>query len=510
MQATNTAGAAFSAAFQTACMADARTPACKVYIQWDGANWVDETLNLVSHQGEARLSAPDDSALLGQGTVGSATIALNNRNRRYSRLASGGDASLRAAFGGRGGVSRRGVRIYQGFTVGSPVPAPEYCQIFDGVIYDWADDDDQMLFSLQARDRGNLYLQTKVSTPVRRNYRLDEWIAELADAAGIAAGDRSLEPALFTVPWAWADAEGVMSEMGRAAQADGGWLYWNHHGKLLFKNLLAWAGQSSVWTITADDLTAIQPGQQIDLLATEVAVEWQPRQADELGVCFTLDERKIIGPGQTIEFEAKSGQPVWSYFLPEKDTDYRLVSSGGGDMNEHATVTLVEAGRNAQRATVRVTNNHATLPMILIWFQLRGIKLQGGPSQEIVVAATTPPLTGTYRRSVPSNVYIQSDAQATALASFLAERNSRLQPLWRLSLMRGTPAFELGDRITFSAAGRSVETPRDGHILAHAWEYGDDGFFSQTLEVLDREYLYPYSDYFVIGSTALGAGRAWY
>ena len=508
MQTTNTAGGALSANFTTACTAVARTPAYKVYLKWDGVNWSDESLNVLSHQGEARLTRPDDGALLGQGDISGATVLMNNRQYRYSKLAATGDASLRAALGGRAGIRGVEARIYQGFMVGAPAAA-EYVQIFQGVVYDWSEDDDSKRFTLFLRDVGNKYVQTKISTPLRKDYRLDEWIAEVADKAGIAEGERSLEPSIYTVPWAWADDESAVEEMWKAAQADGGRLYWDHHGVMRFENLLHWAGASSVWTVTADHLENLAPTPQPDLLATEVLAEWQPRQVSDLATVYRLDERKFIGPGQTVSFEARLTQPVWTLFLPEKVTDFQAVSSGGGDMNEQAVITLDETERYAQRVRVHVRNDHGVLPIVLLWFQLRGVRLEGRASQEVFVPATTAPLSYPHQRKLSGNVYIQSDTQARALATFLAERNSRLQPVWRLDLMRGTPAFELGDRVTFSN-GRIVNAARSGHVLAHSWQLGEDGFFSQTLELLDREYLFPYEDYFVIGTTALGGGRAWY
>ena len=282
-------------------------------------------------------------------------------------------------------------------------------------------------------------------------------------------------------------------------------MYWDQLAVMRFETLLHWVNKTSVWTFTADDVQNLTPVPRPDMLATEVLAQWQPRQLTAPGIVYTLDERKVIGPGETATWEARFSQPVWTLATQVVKDDYHMASSGGADMNQYGTITL--SNRYAQRVTVSVKNNHGQLPMMLLHFQLQGVKLQGGPSQELTVQAGTAPLPYKSTRTMRGNTLIQSDGHARALATFLAERNSRIQPLWRLTGVPGVPQLELGDRVTFSDA-RIAAAPRDGHVMSISAHSGME--YSQDIEVLDREYLFPYDDYFVIGETALGAGRAWY
>lgn len=509
MQTLNTDGATLTAAYHAACNARLRRPVCKVFVKWDGANWSDESPNVKAVSGTMNLGRLDDAALIAKGDIGSATLEFRNRGKRYSRLATGGDTGLRAAslLSRRSGLRGVDVRVWIGFRFGAPVTR-EYAQVFRGVIFDWGEESAGKAFSLECRDMGHKYLQNRISTPLRKDYRLDEWINEVAGLAGIPTAEKVVDKALFTTSWAWAEDESAVEEMWRAATADGGWLWWDQQGIMRYANLLAWVNSASVRTITADDKSNLRTVPNPDLLATEVRGRWEPRRIGAAGTIFSLDERKTIQPLESVTFDAKFAQPVWSIVAPEVNKDYWVVSPGGMDMTESVDLTLSE-NRYAQRVAITVTNKHANLPVILSYLQLRGLKVTGGPSQEITVQATTSPLPYTHTRKLPGNILIQSDTHARALATFLAERNSRVHPTWEMVGVSGIPQLELGDRVTFYDS-EVVAAERDGHVTGINWRFTPGGGFRQDISLLDREYLFPYSDYFVIGQTALGAGRVWY
>ena len=92
---------AVSAAFTSATQAAARRPVSRFEVMWDGANWTDETANLVSHTGALRLAVPSEE-LVPAGDVGTATVALRNTERRYSWRNTSG--ALYARIGGAIGL----------------------------------------------------------------------------------------------------------------------------------------------------------------------------------------------------------------------------------------------------------------------------------------------------------------------------------------------------------------------------------------------------------------------
>lgn len=504
MQTLNSDGGALSEAYAACCDGETAV-AVVVLVQWDGEHWTDESRNFMRANGLQNLEDGESSGLLADGDISSASVTLFNTNRRFSWLAgSEGDQALRTAMAGRAELFGIRVRLLVGYETATDVY--EYVYLFSGIISDWTLDGAQETLTLNLDDMGKHYMQTRVSTPLRKGYRLDEWIAELADLGGIAEAERTIAKSLYTAPWAWAENESVVEELWRAAQADGGRVYWDQTGKMRFETLLAWVNRASVWTLTGDDFQNIVPEPRPQMLATHIVASWQARTLRDVTVVYTLDEPKIVGPGQSLSWDAKFSQPVYTLATQVKGEDYIFASVGGANLNDYATVTL--SNQCAQRVTITVANTHGTLPLAMLLFQLKGVKLEGGPSQELTIAVSDAPLSQRTVRTLRGNPLIQSDAHARALASFLAERSSRIHPVWRIAGVPGIPQLEVGDRITFSD-GYNVPTSRDGHVISINWTLAG-GDFVQDLLVMDRDGLFAYEDYFVIGQTALGAGRAWH
>ncbi|MCD6289643.1 MAG: hypothetical protein J7M34_04000 [Anaerolineae bacterium] len=489
-----------SAGFTTATQAAVRQPVSKLEISWDGSSWTDETDRMIRHSGQLQLNAPGDE-LIPPGDVGAATVELWNGDGRFSWKRT--DGPLYAHIGGDAGLAGKQVRLYQGFMVSG---APEYVRIFTGVIYTWQEDTAADTVTLSLRDMGFAYLQNKASTAMYTDVRVDEWIQQLATLAGI--GSVSLDTSLFRLPYAWLDDESILEEIWRAAQADGGRAYFDQLGVLRFENAAHWLTSphdTVQWSFTESAYQAPASRFSPDDLASRVIVETQGRIPAKEAVVYTLDTLKVAGPGETITFECRLNQPAALVWTPEAGKDYQAISPGGLDMNGDVIISVT---KYAQRVQVRLANNHATMPAQLIFFQLRGVPLIGGPTEEVIQEAASPPAGLERTRSVRANQYLQMHAQADALASLLRDRHQALMPEWELRGVAGVPQLELGDRVSF-VDSQAISGVREGFVIGIRWTY--DGYFSQDLVILDAENLFPYTDYFVIGQTALGAhGRAWY
>ena len=94
------------------------------------------------------------------------------------------------------------------------------------------------------------------------------------------------------------------------------------------------------------------------------------------------------------------------------------------------------------------------------------------------------------------------------LAQMLRDRGARLHPVYTLRGVPGIPSLNLGDRIRFQDAS-AISGTRDGFVIGIRWTAAEG--FVQDVTLLDAEELFPHNDYFVVGTTALGAhGRCWY
>lgn len=509
---------AVSSAFVTACLAAGQTPCHAVEVSWDGegniadsrgaTGWTDESAYLVRHTGILRINPPGDR-LVPAGDVGSATVVLDNTTGRFSWKRS--DGPLYARIGGAAGLSGKSIRLYSGYVV----PAgPEYVRIFTGIIESWTEEPDATV-SLVCRDWGFRYLQDKQITSVYSDKLPDEWIRIAGALGGIADELMSLDVGIYQIPWTWLDDESLVDDIWEAAGADGGLAWFNQNGLLIYKNPLAWTNLSSVWTFGEGGYEMAEPEIDISPVATKVIVEWSGREPGAEAEVYRMDRPKVILPGAYETWTARFNNAALVVRTPdyhEPYNDYYAVSGGGLDMTRNLAIDVFNAV--GQQATIMVHNNSTNQAARLIVFKLRGQPLIGGPTEQTEALASPAPYAFERLRSERGNSYCQTDVQGASLAQLLALRGRRIRPVWKLTNVPGIPQIELGDLTTFQehyslGAGQSVS----GVVTEIAWESSDGGFV-QKLSLMDVTDLSAYTNYFVIGTSALGngagSGRAYY
>ncbi len=419
----------------------------RVYVQWDGATWTDESDYLESHMGNLRFGAPGDE-LTPPGDVGDATVILQN----FGRFAEAGP--LAAYIGGPGGLFGKQVRLEVGFRAfGGNIIVEELVCVFTGVIYNWTPG---AKLTLQCRDLGYAYMQHKTSCAVSAQRRADQLIADYADLAGVPAGARVLDTSSFVVPWGWLDDESIVEEMWEVARAEGARIYFDQLGRLRYESVQYWARKTTPDLVLDALYHDWHEQPSPDALATSVTVEWAGRYVGAETVLYTLEENKVIRPGETLEFEARFSHPCLQYSALAA-SDYKIVSIGGVDMAGSVTVSLPAEQRFAQRCTVRLSNNHATLAASVIFLQIRGYPLLGGPTEQVTVQAVVPPTPWLRNRNLRGNMYMQTWVQAVTQAQFLAGRHQRLARIATLTDLPGLPQIELGDRIRWASIAPAPE-----------------------------------------------------
>jgi hypothetical protein len=477
-----------------------RYPQSKLEIRWDGSNWTDESSFLIGHSGEMRIAAPGDD-LVGPGDIARASVTLWNDGRFSWRRT---DGAYYDHIGGAAGLFGIHARLSVGFAVGGTVST--WYRVFTGVIYSWGEDTSARQVSLEMRDLGFLYVQERASTVVYEDQRVDQWISTLATLVGITAV--SIDASPYTIPYAWLDEESVLSEMWSAGQADGGRLYFDVGGTLRFEQAAHWASGphgTVAWTLDADDYQLPEPTVNVDELVTAVTVEVQPRAEGASDTVYTLDTPRLCPPGGTVEFDCLLSQAALSISDPVANTDYAIVSSGGVDLSGTCSMTLAKF---AQRVGVTLVNNHANLQAHLTNLELTGVPLIGGPTLEIRRDVDSPAIPFERIRGVSGNPYMQREDVAEALASMLRDRGAQLNPVYTLRGVPGIPQMALGDRVQFEDSHAMTGT-REGFVIGIRWTC--EGGYSQDIALVDATELFPYSNYFIIGVTALGNhGRCWY
>ena len=507
-----------SAAYTTAAGATVRKPMPKFEVQWDGVNWTDESAYLRAFRVSQALEIPGVD-LTPLGTTDAGNVTLSNNTFRYSAWHSGGDTAIRTYIDGDWGVTGLRARLSMGFWCDTDSDGDydeiQYCRIFTGFLYSLTEAPRAGTVSLALRDNAWLLYQRRASTQLYANYRLDTLLYTLAQAGGWdMANDWTADTSPFVIPAAWLDDDAILQEMQQAAAAVAGRLWCDANGDLRYEEASHWLGHSSaLWHFDGGDMMDLPPVLNPEGLASSIVVEYSARVTGASRVLYTLDETRTVRPNSTEMLDIRLSQPAAAVFPLSADTDFWFDNGAGLAMNSKITVAV---SYYAQRLTISMSNSHATMPAVLRFLQVRGKPIEGGPQEEIETAIEgDQPLSRV--RSVRGNFYLQGRAQASYLSKLLAGRYDSLIPIWHLRSAPGVPQLELGDRVGVYD-GRAVSAEREGFVLGidHGYTVPSAGqpatepIYKQDIRVMDATPLFPSGTYFVIGSTALGSGVAWY
>lgn len=500
-----------SAGFNAAATARVRNIAYQVLVEWTRGSgaWTDESDLVTSLEWKQTVQLPGEE-LIPPGGNGALTVRLRNQGWRYSwKRVSGGDAAIRNQINGPAGLKGKQIIARVGVKVGNQY---ELIQIFRGVIDAWQEASDEKSVTLTAVDRGGgELLQLRGSTAMTANTYASAWIRSLAtDLAGLIANDLLLDEGVLTLPYAWVDDDSLMEDIWRAAASEGGRAYWDPAGKLRFEAADHWFRSDHLTirsTLDNGDYRTLDLEIYDQALATELVYEWAQRRLEDETEIYTLDEPKLIGPGETVSFEARLSSPCFSLTAPEAEKDYWLMTTGGHPLNQQCVVSLTSQA--AGRASVRIQNNHPSQAALLVYFRLRGAPLQGGPTQQERRTLANPALTVKRVRSVRANDYAQSQAHASYLLPLLEVTCRQALTVYRLGGAWANPALELGDRVQFND-NRTLDTIHSGWIVGIEGKYTLTDGLRLDLRIWDDAGLVSGAAYFVIGATALGAGVAWY
>lgn len=507
-----------SVPFTTASAASYRYPVPKIEAQWDGSNWTDETAYLTAFSFKQQVSRPGVEAPSAEDAIAKGSVTLRNVGYRFSPWHSGGDDSIRAYLTAGWGATGTPVRISMGFWCDTDSDGAyeeiQYCRIFTGYLYDPKESPAQATVTYEIRDRGWLLYQSRATTGPLVSYRLDALLSAFATAGGWPDA-LTTDTSPWTIPYAWLDDDSALREMQLAAHAVQGRIWTDANGAIRYEDASHWLGHSGVWTFDAGDLVELPPRINVEDYASKIVVEYNPRTLDAYDVVFSLDELKTIRPGATETYLWRLDTPALTITNPEAGTDYWFDSGAGAPINESCTITITAY---AQQVRVSITNNHTVLAAYLRFFQLRGVAVVGGRTEQVENVIDADPDVPRVR-SMRADFYTQTYSQAAAMAAMMAARQGALQPIFTVRSVPGVPQLELGDKITFSDS-RAVSAARTGYILSIAQRFtmprgdGDadaqEPVFAQDMEVLDDANLFPAGTYFVIGTTALGSGVAWY
>lgn len=538
-------GAQVRAALRQAAVAGSPAPAMagmteqrlitgRIYVDWnrDGV-WTDESANLVSAQGQQRLTAPEQAITGGGGMTDQVSVTLANADGRYSSRFAG--ALIDDLQGG--GAFQAPVRVE--VSVGA-----ETSRLFTGVVRGvtetgkGAQAPAQVV--LDCRSRDDLLLGQRLSTDIvtwrviRGGGHAEDWyICQFLTAAGMVDGvdfvsqayaaahppmRPTVDPGLFSVPFLWLNDESPLEKIWGLAAACGGWFYADVDGVLRYHNMAGFTagqlarqfGSQSPVSLTEDNTSGVTLAYSDRDLCDEVTVETSPLTGGEYGAIADLQAPVVVQPGATVTTWAEMENA--GYFFDKLKGD--AIFASGVSANAYVTGGM-EA--YAQRVKLWWTNTHPSEAIYVRGVKLLGRPLLKGQDEKITrtVAGDDPfwRAAGSARRQgkarrVRSNACIQTEAHAGGLADFLLARGKRPVAVCRIS---GTdrPDLRVGRKVqaTFQGLIDGGHT-LTGVVTGLTWTLNSNGF-KQDAEVLDVGGLLDgLEPFFVLGTHSLGSSGA--
>jgi hypothetical protein len=480
----------------------------KLEANWslDGSTWVDESPYLAGATGIMALPLPWRAA--GGGTAQDAwTIRLEMLNAdRYSAL---NDASPLYAYiqdnKGHGVPIRFSVGIDDGgggFT---------YTRQFTGVI-------DQIAIASTVADRATItcldnshpLAQFKQSTTLYTDNTAAEWIAKLAGDAGIT--DLDLDDGIFPIPYLWMIGENIWPEMVQVARAEGGSVFFDVNGTLVYENMEAFSLDTR-HTVSQMTLAPAPAGDLVPAFSWQdaynrVSVQYQPRSERGRQVVYESDRVIRLLPGETQTVPCLLRYPCASIFEVTLNDDYQCRTETGQDAT--SDISLVQTNY-AQRVDLEFTNDSSYRLVYIHRLKIRGKPAMGYQSQKVELDMADAAIGTDPVKELPvgGNEYIQTRSQASALAGLLADACKRARLTYVATNVPGVPGRMPGDLITVAEAGSGI----DGlaFVTSIDWHYGEGTFLFSKLEAIDAAGWYGYSDdadgYFLLGTDVLGGAK---
>jgi len=490
----------------------------EIEVDWDiDGVYTDETPRLVQARGSIRLAPPGQNITSGSGIVATATVELENNDNRYSPLVSTGD--LYAYIAG-GGMYRAPIRVSISLDDGAT-----YHTVFTGVMKIPSNETlaprQPKTISIDARGNEERLLNRRVSTShadfvaaVDAGQTESQHIADILSGMGLSGGEYSLDDGLYTIPYFWLDQSSPVEACWQLAAAAGGRFYARHDGIFVYENATHWLSSphtTSQQTYDRGSYANLRIWYDDTNLASQVEGRWRLLEqtiSDADSPLWTAREAFSVPPGATKALLAELSSPLYTI----TGVSYSAATPGGTDISGSVTLTRTDY---AQRINLEFANGHSTAAAIISNLIVYGTSISESDTATVTRTteqafwdATTRGADSFVRRI--SNPWVQSEAQAAALAEFVLGRQELPPLMYLLSGVPGNPERRIGDRITIDD-NELMDSARSAYIVGIDWSYGRNGF-RQNITAIDAAGLYPYigasPGYFIIGTNKLGAADA--
>jgi hypothetical protein len=501
----------------------------KLEIKWDWSLWTDESIRLISANGSITQNAPGTISS-GRGATSYMDLVLDNRDNRYSPL---NDSGALYSYLQDGKAYHAPCRL--SIRTDGGTPTGTHAQ-FVGVIKMPVDTGKTgrvgSTVTLRCAGREEVLLQSRISTTQVQfiaahdgGFDESDIIEQYLDSVGSIAdgtdyvsqtegGTTTLDRGMFVIPWAWLDDESPIEDIWQLAAACNGRFFCNPADGLFYYHnathyITASRSNTSNETFTERDVISMSYSYEDSDTFDQVTVEYSGRDIAAVDVIWQPNDTISVPADSTITYTATLQQPCYDVTA----YSYTATTGGGVDITSDVTVT---ASEYAQRIIMTITNANTTYSALMRQFSISGRPVTGQPTAEETRTSTDDgdnsawwTNKGSRTRSIRSNPYMQTRAQACMLADMLLGRQEYAGLKYRIVTLGRYDRY-LGDRVTIYYTGTIQGSPRTAIITGIQFRLSSAGYI-HTIEAVDTEHLYPLIDdatygYFIIGTSYLGNG----
>ena len=400
---------------------------------------------------------------------------------------------------------------------------PERLTQIRGYIIDAREDYSGRTITVQIRDRGAMLATTKSSSALYEDTGAKTYLQALCalpDLDPIAAGNQQLDQGMVVVPYMWMDNETIWEEMSILAEAQLGWVWLDKDGNLHFDDGTRFVSpDDNAWddatvtqaTLTVTSFRDCSPRIDVANVYNEIIVEYSPYYLGQEQVVYSESDTLKILPfafaadprgGHLLIHDVGFQYPV-SSLSTIASGDYVAVTAGGTDMTSDVTLSWNE--ENATKGTLYIYNANTEFSAFIVKLEMRGIPLLSGNTAKYECEDAASIAQFGRKAWTVRNPYIQTRRHAEMIGDFLLSRYK--EPVNHL-IVRGMPALpwlEVGDlvRVREDLTGINLKC----FIGRIEWAFSArNPKYTQTIHVMPRGDIFPYTGYFILGTSRYGAG----
>jgi len=490
--------------------ASSRVAAREVLVRWNGVDWIDETARVLECDvNHALFNAQLGLPMLGMGIPSEAMLTLDNFDSRCCVSKTGSIANTNCP----DGIYRVPIRINMGYSA-------ETLRQFTGEIIEAPGTESvgRRVVTFRCMDYAYALRQLKHVTGVSTDQRVDQFMetlltaADAADSAFNAYATRALDVGVSVLPMVWSDEENLWEQLGLLAAGEAGLIHFSKEAEFRFWRATAFLerADSVASQVTLDRAKSFELSDALSWqnAYTQVNVEANPWLRGPLTDVYRAQAEILVPPNTTVTHWARFNHVATSVVAPVANSDYYAVSAGMADLSANLEIATTAY---AQQAKLDLTNNHASQAIYVLNLRLRGYPLVGYGDDKIEYPTNLDPvkIPGKKELTIAGNHYLQTRLQAEQIGTRLRDLTQRPRRLigWRGPLC---PWLEVGDRVTVVDAEHGLNQDMLVMVLSIRSSLATMDMEVILLPVSD---LYPYTNYFVWGSSAYansGSLRAFY